>query len=60
MTEVLSTNTEALMERDKRILALEAERERMKKQMCQFCKALDKKAGILPVCATDCEWREMD
>lgn len=47
------------MERDKRILVLEAEMERMKKQMCQFCKALDK-AGINPVCATDCEWREKE
>lgn len=26
--------------------------------MRQFCKALDKKAGITQVCATDCEWRE--
>lgn len=60
MAEELSANTEALMERDKRILALEAERERMKKQMCQFCKALDKKAGITQICAADCEWREGD
>lgn len=27
--------------------------------MCQFCKALDK-AGIAPVCATDCERREKE
>ena len=58
MSGELNTLTQALMERDKRILALEAEMERMKKQMCQFCKALDKKAGITQVCAADCEWRE--
>ena len=37
--------------------AAEAERDRAIKQMCQFCKSLDKKAGIKPVCAADCEWR---
>ena len=37
--------------------ATEAERDRAVKQMCQFCKSLDKKAGIKPVCAADCEWR---
>ena len=26
----------------------------------QFCKALDKKAGITQVCAADCEWRERE
>lgn len=57
MSGELNALTQALMERDKRILVLEAEMERMKKQMCQFCKALDK-AGINPVCAADCEWRE--
>ena len=37
--------------------AAEAERDRAIKQMCRFCKSLDKKAGIKPVCAADCEWR---
>lgn len=59
MSGELNALTQALMERDKRILALEAEMERMKKQICQFCKALDK-AGITHVCATDCEWREKE
>lgn len=57
MSGELNALTQALMERDKRILVLEAEMERMKKQMCQFCKALDK-AWINPVCAAGCEWRE--
>ena len=60
MSGEINTLTQALMERDKRVLALEDEMERMKKQMCQFCKALDKKAGITPVCAADCEWRERE
>ena len=59
MSGEINTLTQALMERDKRVLALEDEMERMKKQMCQFCKALDK-AGIAPVCATDCERREKE
>lgn len=59
MSGELNALTQALMERDKRILVLEAEMERMKKQMCQFCKALDK-AGINPVCAAGCEWREKE
>ena len=36
--------------------AAEAERDRAIKQMCRFCKSLDKKAGIKPACAADCEW----
>lgn len=60
MSGEINTLTQALMERDKRVLALEDEMERMKKQMCQFCKALDKKAGITPVCAADWEWREKE
>ena len=31
---------------------------RLEDFMYQFYKAHDKKAGITPVCATDCEWRE--
>lgn len=33
---------------------------RLEDFMCKFCKALDKKAGITQVCATDCEWREKE
>ena len=31
---------------------------RLEDFMRQFCKALDKKAGITQICAADCEWRE--
>jgi galactose-1-phosphate uridylyltransferase len=37
--------------------AAEAERDRAIKQMCRFCKSMDRKAGLVPVCAADCEWR---
>ena len=37
--------------------AAEHERDAAIKQMCRFCRTLDKKAGLVPVCAADCEWR---
>ena len=40
-----------------KIARLTAERDAAVKQMCQFCRSIDKKAGIEPVCAASCAWR---
>ncbi|WP_066689095.1 hypothetical protein [Christensenella intestinihominis] len=60
MAEKTSPLVALLERRNLELAELKEERERMKKQMCQFCRAHDKKAGITPVCAADCEWREKE